>query len=339
MLKRLTSLDEVDAIIREAAALGDEPKRVAMLLEYYYDAGISPDLDPFSAEYLSEIQLLHENISGFKNYSPAINELTPYMRDDRIDYIRNAPPFGTGSSATVGDFLISIGFIMRTLDLKPGQSVIEYGPGSGHLAVTLARDGFDVTAVDIEPIYLEVIAGQCKALGIPITTFCGEFGGIPDPDKRYDAVLFFEAFHHALRHNDLLFRLGEIVKEGGVIAMAGEPIIEAGSYWEPAIPFAWGPRCDLLSVSAMRNYGWMELGFRESYFFEAMRRSGWSVTKHECSLTARGNTYIARRATSAELSLAEIVAPDYNVAQSNIQAAGGSDGKTSLWRRFLNRVS
>jgi hypothetical protein len=73
-------------------------------------------------------------------------------------------------------------------------------------------------------------------------------------------------------------------------------MIEAGSYWEPTVPFPWGPRCDLLSLWAMRTHGWMELGFRE-YSFEAARRAGWTVTKEECSLTSRGTTYLPRRAT------------------------------------------
>jgi SAM-dependent methyltransferase len=162
----------------------------------------------------------------------------------------------------------------------------------------LARNGCDVTVVDIEEAYVEGIQRQCRALNIPIRACVGEFGFVPEAGERFDAVLFFETFHHALRHNELLRQLQRVVADDGLIAFAGEPIIAPGDVWEPTVPFPWGPRCDLLSLWAMRTQGWMELGFREAYFLEALSRAGWSAVKHACSLTSRGNTYIARR-TSA----------------------------------------
>jgi hypothetical protein len=161
--------------------------------------------------------------------------------------------------------------------------------------MAFARNGCETTVVDIEPAYIEAIDRESGLLGVPITSAVGEFGEIPKPGSQYDVVLFFESFHHSLHHNELLTRLHDIVAPGGFVAIAGEPIIEEGSYWEPTIPFAWGPRCDLLSLWAMRMYGWMELGFRERYFYEAARRAGWEPEKHECPLTFRGNTYILRR--------------------------------------------
>ena len=70
--------------------------------------------------------------------------------------------------------------------------------------------------------------------------------------------------------------------------------MEAGGYWAPTLPYAWGPRLDALSLRAMRNYGWCELGYSRDYFVEALMRAGFVVRFRPCGDTARGAAYIAQ---------------------------------------------
>ncbi len=294
-LTRLTSWEDVEAVFAEGSRTATQEERVALLSDYYFDSGERLEIDPFSDEYLEAMLRLHATISGRSAYRAGTSELSPDLRNEATDLVACPPPYGAGSSELLGDFVIAWGFVLRTLALSPGQSVLEYGPGGGQLSIALARNGCDVSVIDVEPAYVETIRGQCIALGVPITAEVGEFGDVPEPGRRYDAVIFFEALHHSLRHNALLRRLHDVVEDGGVIAVAGEPIVEEGNVFEPTIPFAWGPRSDLLSLWAMRTHGWMELGFRESYFYEAVARADWTAEKHECPLTFRGNTYVLRR--------------------------------------------
>jgi 2-polyprenyl-3-methyl-5-hydroxy-6-metoxy-1,4-benzoquinol methylase len=294
-LTALNSWEQVEAIFAQGDQCETETERIALLCDYYFDTSEPLDLDPFGAEYLEKMVRLHEQITGGDGYNAAENELAPYLNDPSVDLVGRPPPFGNGGSAEMGEFFIAWGYMSRVMAIPPGGSVLEYGPGGGQLSVSLARNGLDVSVVDIEPRYLEGIEEQCRRLSVPITAKVGKFGDVPEPGKKYDAVLFFEAFHHSLHHAELLHRLHDVVADDGIIAMAGEPIIETGGYWEPTIPFAWGPRCDLLSLMAMRRYGWMELGFRESYFNEVAARTGWTVTKDECALTSRGTTFVLRR--------------------------------------------
>ncbi len=296
MLQRLGSWAEVERVFDAGKKCGSEPERIELLCKYYFDAGgIAEGLDPFSSAYLDQVLKLYATITGQQRYDAAHNELAPYLANQSVNFLSAPPPYRVGSTDFLGEFLVSWGFILKTLALKPGQKLLEYGPGSGNLAIMAARNGCDVTVVDVERSYIDGIKRQCDALEIPIKAHVGEFGSVPDPNERFDAVLFFEAFHHALRHNDLLCDLHNIAADDGVIAFAGEPIIAAGDFWEPLVPFPWGPRCDLLSLWAMHTYGWMELGFRESYFTEALARAGWQVAKHVCPITFRGNTFVARR--------------------------------------------
>jgi 2-polyprenyl-3-methyl-5-hydroxy-6-metoxy-1,4-benzoquinol methylase len=288
---RLASLDEVDAVFERARQCTDPAAFTSLLLEYYYDAGDDLAGDPFSAEYVDQVIRLHGRLTEGGRYDPRTNELSPNL-PELAEIVRHPSPYRHGGTETLGDFFIAFGFVLQQLALPAGASLIEYGPGSGQLALACARNGCDVTVVDIEPKYVEAIETQAARLDVPIHAVVGEFGDVPETGRRYDAVLFFESFHHALRHNELMHRLHDVVADGGRVVLAGEPIIAPGNLWEPAYPATWGPRTDLLSMWSMRVEGWLELGFREAYLIEAAERAGWAVEKRDCALSFRGNTWI-----------------------------------------------
>jgi 2-polyprenyl-3-methyl-5-hydroxy-6-metoxy-1,4-benzoquinol methylase len=295
----VTTLEEVDELLAQARSIDDNAARNDLLLQYYYEAPGLADVDPFSREYVDEVLRLHAHITGRERYDPRRDELTHDL-PPLADLARRPSPYMHGPTDTLGDFFIAFGFVLQRLALRAGQTLIEYGPGTAQLALHCARNGVDVTAIDIEPKYVEVIREQAARIDIPIHAAVGEFGDVPHAGRRYDVVLFFESFHHALDHNRLLRDLHGVVADAGRLVLAGEPIIERGNVWEPAIPPAWGPRTDLMSVWSMRASGWMELGFREAYLRDAAARAGWNVEKHVCPLSFRGNTWILTAAERPE---------------------------------------
>ena len=66
----------------------------------------------------------------------------------------------------------------------------------------------------------------------------------------------------------MLRRLHDIVRPGGAVLFAAEPV--------QRLDYPWGPRLDGLSVWSSRTYGWLELGFDAAYFDAALARTGWS---------------------------------------------------------------
>ncbi len=60
-----------------------------------------------------------------------------------------------------------------------------------------------------------------------------------------------------------------IVAPGGAIFFGSEPI--------GPLAYPWGPRLDGMSVWSTRTYGWLELGFDETYFRAALAHTGWKV--------------------------------------------------------------
>ena len=91
-------------------------------------------------------------------------------------------------------------------------------------------------------------------------------------DELFDVAVFFESFHHCADHIALLHRLHDVLRPGGVVFFAAEPIQK--------LDYPWGPRLDGLSVWSSRTHGWLELGFDNAYFERALSRTGWSGRRH-----------------------------------------------------------
>ena len=294
MLTRVR-FEDIDRTITAANAGRSEPEAIAELCRYFTSlpAGFEylERLDPFSPAYYAGVRQVLALITLRPDYEPARDEAANYLPLAPTNYLPSI--YQSGSSAWLGEFLQAFGGVLKALDLHRDARVLEYGAGEGMIAVQLARLGCDVTVVDIERRYLAIVEAEAASLHTSVTTLHGQFGDGPD-NAAFDAILFFEAFHHALDHLGLLDRLRDRLAPGGRIVFAGEPIVETGGYWAPTLPYAWGPRLDALSLRAMRSYGWCELGYSRDYFVEALMRAGFVVRFRPCADTARGAAYIAQ---------------------------------------------
>jgi len=242
-------------------------------------------LDPFSEEYRAEMLAVYEAIKGRQGYNVAKDEKSVYNDKD----LNKIPPYSEKDSAKLSDFLISWAQISRLLDVRGSETILEYGPGSGQLLLMLARSGFEVYGVDIDNEHLNKIRQQADALGVQVQLEKGLFGeGFAD--KRFDRIIFFEAFHHSLEFFTLLKDLRNRLTDTGFVIFCGEPVVPVLC---EELPYPWGPRLDGLAVFATRKFGWMELGFTHHFFINALRESGFR-TKFEYSPNGRAIAYVAR---------------------------------------------
>jgi ribosomal protein L11 methyltransferase len=89
--------------------------------------------------------------------------------------------FGTGSHPTTK---LVLRFLQRAL--QGGERILDYGSGSGVLAIAAAKLGAaQVTAVDIDPKALAVTEENAKANGVAISVYAPE--GLPP--GRYDVIV------------------------------------------------------------------------------------------------------------------------------------------------------
>lgn len=294
-LRELTDVAEIDLI---NSSYSTETERIKALCEVFlvlpaHRASLIPN-DPFSIAYQNHMKEWLAEITMRPGYDPAKHELAPYLEEQVAAETVLPSMYRYGDGTMLGEMLQAIGATIKALDVRSGQSVLEYGAGDGAISLNLARMGCRVTAVDIENRYLKLIQAQALAFGTSVHTINAPFGSA-EPDYQYDRILFFEAFHHALAHQELLRSLRRQLAPGGFIVFAGEPILPTGSYFRPTLPYPWGPRLDGLSVRAMRSYGWCELGFTREYFVDWLMRSGFAVTYRPDPSTERGSAYLATR--------------------------------------------
>jgi SAM-dependent methyltransferase len=85
--------------------------------------------------------------------------------------------------------------VIALAGLKPGDRVMDLGCGPGLLAIPLAREGLDVTAVDPEPAMLEAAAGAACEAGVAITLREGSSFSLPEDQAPYRLVTMGRAFH------------------------------------------------------------------------------------------------------------------------------------------------
>jgi SAM-dependent methyltransferase len=287
-------LEEFDAAL---GALGDrvpdsvEYQRLGELSLRHPLAARLRELDPFSAAYKTTVlQLYHDLRGDDRTYEPARDEKSGMVLPANL--WSGASPWSFGDTGLVAEFLLSWGQIMRALALPPSSDakILEYGSGSGQLLLFLARLGLRTSAVDIDPASLELVRTQAAAMQLEVRTEQAAFGD-GFGDEAFDRIIFFEAFHHAIEFGPLLLRLRQRLKPGGLLVLSGEPVVGEPV---PSVPYPWGPRLDGLSIFCIRRYGWMELGFTESFLIEALHRHGWLVDVLALPGCGRATTYVAK---------------------------------------------
>jgi 2-polyprenyl-3-methyl-5-hydroxy-6-metoxy-1,4-benzoquinol methylase len=221
--------------------------------------------DPFSAEYRTQYLDLYKKISSRSAYSVQ-NERS----DFDVDKLTLRPfPYFTKSLKLASLHFTLMGKLFESMDIKENSRILECGFGWGNTTLALAMLGHQVTALDIEERYCEVVRRRAKMLHVEnIELINADFLWVETTDQKFDTVIFFESFHHCWEFERLLTALHRILLPGGKIIFGAEPIND--SFTTP-----WGVRLDGESLWVARNAGWMELGFRSDFFDELLSRTGW----------------------------------------------------------------
>lgn len=129
-------------------------------------------------------------------------------------------PFGFPPSYWIKWAVISEAF--RQLGLKEGAKVLDIGCGAGWTTVFLAQSGYEVTGVDIVPENVEIGNKRLKNLGLKSKIVIGDMDKLSLLNKKYDAVLIFDALHHTTRQEEVIRRVSKHLKPGGWV-LFGEP--------------------------------------------------------------------------------------------------------------------
>lgn len=263
-----TSLGDLDALLKHF----DEGYLVGIDEAYRrfreHEASPPDDLpeDPFSAAYAARYLALYKQISGRSGYVTE-NERSEFDVEARV--YRPFPYFSESTKLAAQHYFL-ISELLAMLELKPGSAILECGFGWGNTTLALAMLGHHVTGLDVESRFCEVVRRRAELLRIPnIDVVCADYLWTENTERMFDAVVFFESFHHCWEFQRLLTALHRVLKPGGRIYFAAEPIT-------PQFAVPWGIRLDGESLFVARKWGWMELGFHDDFFAELLDRTGWA---------------------------------------------------------------
>jgi SAM-dependent methyltransferase len=106
------------------------------------------------------------------------------------------------------------------LDIPPGCRLLDVACGSGQLALWAARDGVDVTGVDIAANLVRRAKARAKAEGLKVRFVEGDAEALPFEDASFDVVTSLIGAMFAPRPELVAQELLRVCSPGGTIAMA-----------------------------------------------------------------------------------------------------------------------
>ena len=274
-LRRIDEINEGD--------ISDNELRLG-LDSFRLDPPKMQESDPFSPAYRQEVLHLYERIFSRPYHAPDEG------LDINIDHeLAWGFPYGTQNAQTIGGFLIAFGYLIKTMDLVKGARILEVGCGTGALTRQLAKSGYRVTSLEVNSSNVELVNRITAGYPVRPQVILGDATKF-EPSEQYDAIVFFESFHHFIEHEDFLRRCVSWLADDGMIAFCAEPVLPEDS---PHLAYPWGLRLDGESLRAMHQFGWIELGFRQSYFDQLLERVGLTYTRSRCADSHWSDLFIA----------------------------------------------
>ncbi len=285
--RQITDLSEVrefTAYCHEGAESYEELHSRLSEFEIAIDLSQFQNLDPFSQTYADRQLEFYERLTG-EPYS-----LENEANEVQVEISRYDPfPFGTKSKAAVGQHMAAVGKLIQEMPVDPPAKVLDMGPGWGNTTIALAQTGYDVTALDIESRFIDLIDLRAQDARVAVNTRVGSFDDAHTLGQRFDCVLFYESFHHSLTHYDLLADLiHNVLTEDGYLYFVAES-------FDDNYPIPWGLRMDPMSLYSICQFGWFELGFSTDYFHEALHRLGFVYDRNKYSELIDADQFIAYR--------------------------------------------
>lgn len=125
------------------------------------------------------------------------------------------------SDVNCGEFLMGIGGVMSLLPSPPAK-LLDLGCGVGWTSIFFAKNGYQVTGVDISDHSISIAREQKKIEKLNNLNFLiYDYEELPFKEE-FDAVVFFDSLHHA--ENELLaLKMAYISLKANGICITSEP--------------------------------------------------------------------------------------------------------------------
>ncbi|MFN0061266.1 MAG: class I SAM-dependent methyltransferase [Myxococcaceae bacterium] len=126
--------------------------------------------------------------------------------------------------------------------VKPGQTVLDVGCGTGVVAITAARQGARVVGLDLTPELLESARDNAKLAGAEVEWVEGDAESLPFEAARFDVVLSQFGHMFAPRPEVAVSEMLRVLKPGGTLAFSTwPPELFTGRMFALTSQYAGGP--------------------------------------------------------------------------------------------------
>ena len=111
---------------------------------------------------------------------------------------------------------------VRTLGSGRGRTALDLGCGEGRHTILLARQGYDATGVDLEPLALRKAKSYVRKSGLDARFEVADALHLKYPDGAFDLVLDYGCFHHVVTRDWARYRRGiaRVLKPGGHLLLS-----------------------------------------------------------------------------------------------------------------------
>ena len=258
---------DLDEFVKETDRLGPVGSRAVedywSGLTYEIETKVDESLSPYSEEYIAQQIAVYRELSG-RDVDQQQNELSHFNLDE---HVKAANPYAHQPPHVLAVHLARLSNVLMRSGLELGEHVLDMGCGWGLSSELFAYSGLRVTALDINPAFVELVGRRAELQKLPIRAVHGTFERIPD--GIFDAAAYYECLHHAVKPWETLQTVSDALRPGGKLLLAGEPI---NNQWR-----SWGLRTDILSLYCIRKHGWFESGWSLPFLQDCIERCGFSI--------------------------------------------------------------
>src|SRR5271163_166236 len=119
--------------------------------------------------------------------------------------------------------MIPAGKLVAFAKVAPGQAVLDVACGTGVVAITAARAGARVRALDLSPTLLERARENARITGVELDFVAGDAEALPYPDAAFDVVLSQFGHMFAPRPEVAVAEMMRVLRPGGRVAFSTWP--------------------------------------------------------------------------------------------------------------------
>jgi 2-polyprenyl-3-methyl-5-hydroxy-6-metoxy-1,4-benzoquinol methylase len=135
-----------------------------------------------------------------------------HLNKESISYkdSKNFNLLGTVRGNEIADFL------ERKKEIK-GSSLLDLGCATGGPSIALKTRGAEVTALDVDPILIELTSIRAHEEGQDIGIIRGDGFHLPFHDETFDIVVMADVYEHVKNPEQMLFEIQRVLRKNGIL--------------------------------------------------------------------------------------------------------------------------